>query len=246
MNANAKRYDLIDGLRGLAVVNMVLYHFLWDLVYLSNIPIGWYTSQGAFFWQQGICWTFIFIAGFCWQFGKHAVRHGLVAFGCGALISAVTWIALPQGAVTFGILTFLGSAMLLLYPLRPWLQKIPPLAGAVGSALLFALTRPVNRGYLLPGWETPGWMVPKSLDDLLGIYGGRIFFFRLFFLFSVVLSVFDRLFCFRVDQNPAAHAVFSVLADGDFRNHRTACAHRLSFAPADFKCTRHALYNMIL
>jgi uncharacterized membrane protein len=158
MNGTAKRYYLIDGLRGLAVVNMVLYHFLWDLVYLSNIPIGWYTSKGAFFWQQGICWTFIFIAGFCWQFGKHVVRHGLIAFGCGALISAVTWIVLPQGAVTFGILTFLGSAMLLFYPLRPWLQKIPPLAGAAGSALLFALTRPVNRGYLLPGWELPdGW-----------------------------------------------------------------------------------------
>lgn len=38
----AQRYALIDGIRGLAIVNMILYHAIWDLVYLYGFDWQWY------------------------------------------------------------------------------------------------------------------------------------------------------------------------------------------------------------
>ena len=43
--------------------------------------------------------------------------------------SAVTWIFMPEERITFGILTFLGSAMLLLMLLKPLLEHIPSVLG---------------------------------------------------------------------------------------------------------------------
>lgn len=67
VSAKAKhRYALLDEIRGLALVNMVVYHAVWDLVYLFACDWDWYQSGiAAFLWQQMICRTFILLSGFC-------------------------------------------------------------------------------------------------------------------------------------------------------------------------------------
>ena len=50
--------------------------------------------------------------------------------------------------VVFGVLTFLGSAMLLTGVLEPLLKKIPPAAGLAVSAVLFALTYHLDERWL--------------------------------------------------------------------------------------------------
>ena len=50
-----KRYYTLDGIRGIAILNMILYHMVWDLVHLFGMKWTWYHSPGAFIWQQGIC-----------------------------------------------------------------------------------------------------------------------------------------------------------------------------------------------
>lgn len=60
----AQRYALIDGIRGLAIVNMILYHAIWDLVYLYGFDWQWYLGPVGTLWQQAICWTFILVSGF--------------------------------------------------------------------------------------------------------------------------------------------------------------------------------------
>ena len=67
---------------------------------------------------------------------------------------------LPENRVVFGVLTLLGSCMILLLPLQGAIRKIPPAAGMAASAVLFVLTRDVNRGFL--GFE--GWN-PVALPD---------------------------------------------------------------------------------
>lgn len=50
--------------------------------------------------------------------------------------------------MVFGVLTFLGSAMLLTGVLEPLLKKIPPAAGLAVSAVLFALTYHLDERWL--------------------------------------------------------------------------------------------------
>ena len=141
------RLHLIDEYRGFVVLNMIAYHAIWDLVYLFGVNWEWYKSEIGFLWQQWICWSFILVSGFCWQMGKHPLKRGLLVYAGGMLISLVTILVMPQSKIMFGILTFLGSAMILMIPLHVICQKIQPIAGAVGSLLLFFFVYPVNQGY---------------------------------------------------------------------------------------------------
>ena len=91
---------------------------------------------------------FLLLSGFCVQLGHHTLRRGAQVFGAGALVTAVTLLFMPEDRVVFGVLTLLGSAMLLTGLLEKPLRRIPPAAGFAISAVLFALTRNVSAGYL--------------------------------------------------------------------------------------------------
>lgn len=138
----------LDTLRGVTLVSMIAYHACWDLVYLFGLDWPWYRTAGAYVWQQSICWTFILLSGFCWPLGRHRVRRGLLAFGGGLLVSAVTWFVMPEDGIFFGVLSLLGTATLLTIPMKPLLQRLPARAGLAGSFLLFLLLRDVNQGYI--------------------------------------------------------------------------------------------------
>ena len=146
--APAGRYALLDELRGLDLVSMMLYHACWDMMFLFGIWMDWYAGMPGRLWQQTICWVFILLSGFCVQLGHHTLRRGAQVFGAGALVTAVTLLFMPEDRVIFGVLTLLGSAMLLTDLLEKPLRRIPPAAGFAISAVLFALTRNVSAGYL--------------------------------------------------------------------------------------------------
>lgn len=173
MNPNITgRLALLDTLRGLILLSMVAYHALWDAVYLFGAALPWYGGEWAFFWQQSICWGFIFLSGFCWPLGRRPVRRGLTVFGAGVLVMAVTAITQPESRIVFGVLTLLGSCALLLTPLHRWLQRLPALLGLACSAGLFVLLRNVNAGYLGFGeWNLlplPAWLYQNSFTTFLG------------------------------------------------------------------------------
>lgn len=109
----AGRYALLDELRGLDLVSMILYHACWDMMFLFGIWMDWYAGMPGRLWQQAICWVFILLSGFCAPFGRHMLRRGVTVFAAGALVTAVTLVFMPGERVIFGVLTFLGTAMLL-------------------------------------------------------------------------------------------------------------------------------------
>lgn len=147
-NREKKRYKKLDAIRGIALLNMIAYHTVWDLVYMYQADWNWYKSGGAYVWQQGICWTFIFLSGFCWPLGSHVLKRGITVFLGGAVITLVTLLTMPQNRVVFGVLTLTGSCMLLMNVLDRGLRRLPAAAGMTASGLLFFLTRNVNEGYL--------------------------------------------------------------------------------------------------
>lgn len=142
------RYSVLDGIRGITLISMILYHLLWDLVYLFNVNIEWYRSTAGFLWQQSICCVFILLSGFCWSLGRKKAKRGCIVFLAGLGITIVTSVFMPQQRVIFGVLTLLGSSMLLLIPLEKPLSKVPPFAGLLVSFLIFCLIRTISSGYL--------------------------------------------------------------------------------------------------
>lgn len=170
------RYTLPDLLRGILIVSMVLYHAMWDLVYIFSVEIPWFrpgAGGGTAFWQAATAWAFILLSGFCWSMGRHRLRRAISVLVCSAAVSAATLMFLPVSAIRFGVLSLIGSAMLLTIPLDRFFGKISPYVGLMASCLLFGLTRHVCEGYLGCG----DWVLPLPAawyaNDLTAYLGLR-------------------------------------------------------------------------
>lgn len=143
-----KRYQLLDTIRGIMLVSMMIYHASWNLVYMYGVNWPWYHSKGAYLWQQSICWTFILLSGFCWSMGRQKLKRALTVFGASILISVVTILFMPENRVLFGVLSAIGTGMLVMIPLDKVFRKINPYPGVLLSFGLFVVTRNVNSGWL--------------------------------------------------------------------------------------------------
>ena len=162
-SAAPRRIAAFDALRGFALVNMAVYHGVYDWVYVFGRPAAWFTQTGnAHIWQQFICWTFILLAGAVFPYGKHAVRRGAVTFSCGFLLTAVTMLVMPSEQILFGVLHLIGAAVLLSALLRRFLDRAPALPGAIASFVLFLFLRSVPMGYLGIG-ELQLFELPRRL-----------------------------------------------------------------------------------
>lgn len=166
----SNRLQRIDEIRGFTLISMIIYHFMWDLRYIADFNISWYGGTASNIWQKSICITFIFISGFCFPFGKKRLKRSLINFMCGALISAVTFILMPENRVVFGVLTFLGSAGFITIIVdklnKIIVSKINEstfnLTMLIGMLLLFISFFKVNFGYIFFPKKT---LLPKYLYD---------------------------------------------------------------------------------
>ena len=167
-----QRLHFLDALRGFTLINMIAFHGMWNLVYLFGVRANWYTGMPGYLWQQWICWTFILLSGFCWSFSRNHLKRGAMVFGGGLVVTAVTCLVMPESRIVFGVLTCIGSCMLLLIPVEKLLKKLPAGTGLVISFGLFVVLRNVSAGSL--GFE--GFvlcLLPNSLyRNLLTAYLG--------------------------------------------------------------------------
>lgn len=174
--APSRRAVLLDEMRGFMLLNMLLYHLLYDLVFLFGVPVPWYLSRGAFLWQELICCTFIGVAGACSVFSRSNLRRGLQLIGWGMVITLVTLVAMPGQTVWFGVLHLIGLSTLLFCPLAGAARRVPPWAGIVLCAVLYLLTYGVSMGYwgIGPLWQhpLPSGLYQHSLLAPLGFPGG--------------------------------------------------------------------------
>lgn len=172
------RYALLDEIRGLDLISMMCYHGMWDLVYLFGVWFDWYAGWPGRVWQQSICWVFILLSGFCVPLGRHTLRRGGVVFASGALVTLVTLLFMPEDIVLFGVLTLLGSAMLVTGLLDKLLRRVPPPVGLAVCAALFALTYHASSGYAGFGaWRValPQWLYANYFTAYLGFYPAGFF-----------------------------------------------------------------------
>ena len=142
-----RRATLLDTCRGIAVVNMIFYHLLYDYQVLFGNNRAWDEQTRVRLWQQLICCSFVLLSGWVWRLGKrNNLRRGVMLNLLGFIITLITLLLFPQAPIWFGILNFIGGAVLLMIPLEKPLRRIPRLVGAAVSLLLFILTYSLPNG----------------------------------------------------------------------------------------------------
>lgn len=111
----------LDAIRGIFMIYIILFHLMYDLVYLFDV-VDLTTPFSQFLYQMGNDWggtPFLIISGLCVTFGRHPVRRGLQVIGGGMLITLVTacmyWFGfVGKGIIIyFGVLHCIGTCMLL-------------------------------------------------------------------------------------------------------------------------------------
>ena len=158
------RLSLIDFLRTVALVNMVAFHACYDHFVVYGANSNWDLLPATHVWQQFIVLSFIFVSGMSFQLlskssleqqNKQAnwlrpVRQGIKLLLLGEIITLAILYFLPSEEIHYGVLTFMGLAVLLTSTLEnhTWqiLNKLPSTIGIVLCTLLFILTYQTQYG----------------------------------------------------------------------------------------------------
>lgn len=158
--AKPRRLTGLDAARGLAVLAMFAFHFIWDLGHFGYIDADFPYSPGVKAFGHGTALAFLFIAGVSLVLAREKAtgwrgfrRRLLIVGGAAALVSAGTYLAFPPAFVFFGILHCIAAASLLAAPLLflPWAAALFA-AVAAGAAPLIAS----NALFDAPAWWWTG------------------------------------------------------------------------------------------
>lgn len=125
MNASHHpRLPLIDALRGFAVAQMIVYHFIYDLNHFGWVQLQMKADQPWLGWRTAIVTQFLLLVGVSLVL-RMSFKPGLVDFlrrwaevaAAAALVSIGSWLMFGPRFIWFGILHFIAVALLLSRPL---------------------------------------------------------------------------------------------------------------------------------
>ena len=206
------RYGLIDTLRGLAMVNVIVYHFFYDLINFYGFNFMWFESLPMYIVQQGTVCLFVFISGMMAHCAKQLTKNGLLLVGCGLLNFLVTYFFFPEFLIVFGILSLLGWSALLTHLLQPLLDRISAVYGAVLCFLLFFMTHDVAEGNIsILGnkiWEIPTAFYHSSFLFPLGLPNGDFFSADYFPLLPWIFPYWLGYFCWQMTDEKLREKYF--------------------------------------
>jgi len=123
------RFWEIDFLRGIAIILMIIFHFLYDLNYLNILNLSLYS--GYFLIYVYLIGTIFFLlVGISLTLSYSKVKEkltkkelylkflkrGLKIFILGLIITLTTFLFLREGFIVFGVLHCIGISIILSYP----------------------------------------------------------------------------------------------------------------------------------
>ncbi|MGE6785921.1 DUF1624 domain-containing protein [Ensifer adhaerens] len=189
------RLAFIDVARGLALLAMALYHFVWDLEFFGYVAAGTAGTGGWKIFARLIASSFLFLAGYSLVLGQSPrirfdafLRRFAKIAGAAALITIATYFAFPDTFIFFGILHSIAAASLvgLLFLRLPAVASFVAAAAAIAAP--FYLRSPIYDAPWL-WWVGLSETLPRSNDYvpllpwlgpfLLGLGAAKLFHARL-------------------------------------------------------------------
>lgn len=180
-----KRIDIIDALRGLAVLLMVAHHFLYDMVVFLGAPAWLFSNPILDLLHYVFAGLFIFLSGLSSQLSRSNVKRGVKVLLIAFAITIVT--GLMDMTIRFGVLHLLGFCMVF-YGLTRKIwddipEKIMPLLCVlllIGSALAVNCISIGTTHLWMFGWRYAGFqstdyfpIFPWLFVFLLGTWFGK-------------------------------------------------------------------------
>jgi uncharacterized membrane protein len=148
------RLPVVDLVRGLAIVQMIAYHFIYDLTYFGWLHFVMTEEAGWIAWRNAIVSQFLLVCGLGIGLGDAAGRSGArfwrrwrqIAAAAALVSLATAWLFGPR-FIWFGILHCVAVALLLARPLLALgLANL-----AIGAALLI-LGLTLHDAHFDPPW----------------------------------------------------------------------------------------------
>jgi uncharacterized membrane protein len=175
---HTQRLDALDGLRGLALVWMTLFHFSFDLSQAGLWAQDFYNNP-IWTWQRvAIVSLFLWCAGFSQalvvahgQNLQRFVRRWLQVAGCAALVSLGSWWMFPKSWIYFGILHGMALMLVLVRLSLPWgrglwlAAGLALLAKPLGAWVLQGATAAVQAWFNAPGLNWLGLITKKPVTE---------------------------------------------------------------------------------
>ncbi|MEE0858777.1 MAG: heparan-alpha-glucosaminide N-acetyltransferase domain-containing protein [Acutalibacteraceae bacterium] len=143
-----QRIHMLDEIRGLAVIAMILYHLFYSMTFIFNMECSYSIMSAIYPYEPIIPITFITISGIVCSFSRNNLKRGLIVFGVAIGITLVTGIFIPSQVILFGILHFLGIALILYGILQKAFAKIPVGIGLTIFLILFIFCYNIPKGYI--------------------------------------------------------------------------------------------------
>lgn len=117
------RIPWLDGWRGIACWLMIIYHLLFDFFMLGWMGYDVIESWPMVLFEKTIAYSFILCAGISSCLTRSNIKRGLITLAAGAVVTAVSY---AFGApIKFGILQFMGVAMLIYAAAAKLIAKVP-------------------------------------------------------------------------------------------------------------------------
>lgn len=160
--------DSLDAIRGIAIIAMVVYHALYDVtdIFGYNVPIFDYLT----YLEPPFAGAFILLCGVSSRYSHNNYKRGFEVLGLGLLVSVVTAVFIPSQAIHFGILTFMGVAIILFELIKPLVDKIPKIPASIIYIFLFLITYNTARYSIIGIHNVLSFNLPTVLTTTPWLY----------------------------------------------------------------------------
>ncbi len=180
-----KRIQSIDAMRGLAVVLMVVHHFLYDLCAFLDAPWWLFTNPVFDILHYVFAAVFIGLSGVSSRFSRSNIKRGAIVIAVAMVITLVTWFM--DMPIRFGVLHLLGVCMLFYGLTHKLWESIPAKVMPLLCAVLLILSAlavkyiPISSDHLwMFGWYSPDFyssdyfpIFPWIFVFLFGTWAGK-------------------------------------------------------------------------
>lgn len=183
-----KRIEIIDALRGFAVVLMVCHHFLYDMVEFMDAPVWLFANPVFDVLQPFFASVFIALCGVSSNFSRSNIKRGFITLIVAICVTGVT--ALMDMPIVFGVLHLLSVCMLFYGFTHKLWEKIPKII-----MLIFSVAGIIISSYCVNNIEIQSehlWMFGWKYDGFVSFDYFPIFPWIFVFLFGTWLGYYIK------------------------------------------------------